>query len=340
MLAIIFALLRPFRVGWPIMLIIAAFALAGLGLRRAQEGKSTKLAVPMSPQDTVQAKPSAQAKLVRFGSVEFASHTTPAAQAWMRGRELAKAGKPGEAIAHLEQALVLLAKTEDKQVSAYELYRDLGAAYLLTQQAAPAIKHLTKALDLRPQSVEVLNLRAAAYAADERWRRATHDLELYLKLRPNSDTAWVNLGAVADKRGQHDKALKAYQRALALQPNNEQAQLGQATMQARLGLYQSALPVLERLAATHPNELAYQMNCALAHYHTESLKAAVDGFTKVLRLDNGNTEALTLRGISNYRLGNQYGACRDWTKAASLGDSDATKALKKYCKAALIGRAV
>lgn len=80
-----------------------------------------------------------------------------------------------------------------------------------------------------------------------------------------------------------------------------------------------------------PNNKAYQLNKALALYHTESLTAAVESFTKVLTLDKGNTQALTLRGVCYYRLRNTYAACRDWTKSASLGDDEATEALKKYC---------
>lgn len=334
---IVSLLLRPFKLGWALWLIIGAFALAGFGLKRIQEAKPKRLAVPVEQEelrDSTFNKPAAAAKAVLFQS------PTPALQAWQRGREMALAGKPGDAIPYLEKAIALAKAEASKDAPLYEFYRDLGAAYVLTNQGELAVEPLKKALDLKPNSVEILNLRANAYAQQEKWRRAMRDLEQYLKQRPNSDTAWVNLGAVAEKRGQYQNAMEAYEKALALKPQNEQAQLGKATLQARMGLYQAALPMLEKLAQLHPNEVPYQMNRALALYHTESLTAAVDGFTKVLKLDNGNAEALTLRGVAHYRLGNQYGACRDWTKAASLGDSDASKALKKYCKNGVGGRVV
>lgn len=250
-------------------------------------------------------------------------------QYWHKGRALALAGKPLEAVPFLERAMQLL--PTHGRLEHHELLRDLGAAYVLTGQHDLGIKVLSEALDAKPTSTELLNLRAAAYSAEGRYRKATKDLTRCTELNPKSDTVWVNLGSVLESREKYQEAVDAYNKALDINPASAPAQLGKATMQARLGLYQDALPTLEKLAADKPTSLPYQLNLALAYYHTESLTAAAEAFGKVLKIDASNVEALTLRGITFYRLGNNYSACRDWTKAASLGDKEATSALKKYC---------
>lgn len=248
-------------------------------------------------------------------------------QAWLEGRKLAHQGRFGEAI-----PLLRLAAMSNSADPLAERYRDLGAAYLLNGQADEAVNWLNYAQDIMPSDMAIMQLRATAYANLGKLRKASKILKKCAETSPKNDTIWVNLGSLYEKRERYDEAEEAYTNAQSINPDNLKALTGRATLMARRSHYQDALPIFEDLARKLPEDKAVQLNRALALYNTESLTAAAEGFTRVVKLDKGNTQALTLRGVCYYRLRNQFAACRDWTKAASLGDKDAIKALKEHCE--------
>lgn len=252
-------------------------------------------------------------------------------QAWLDGRKLAQQGKFGEAIPLLRYAAM-----SNANAPLSERYRDLGAAYLLNGQPEEAINWLNDAQDLEKDNLSIMQLRASAYGSIGKLRKACRILRTCTDHAPKNDTLWVNLGSLYEKRERYQDAEDAYTRAQDINPDNLKALTGRATLMARNGHYQDALPLLDNLAKRLPEDKAVQLNRALALYNTESLTAAAEGFTRVVKLDRGHTLALTLRGVCYYRLRNQFAACRDWTKAASLGDRDAIKALKEHCEKATL----
>jgi tetratricopeptide (TPR) repeat protein len=256
-------------------------------------------------------------------------------------------GKFGEAIPFLRAAKADAEKgylPENKTAEATDYYfqtnRDLGAALLMNGESKPAVETLSAALAVKPTDLACLNLRASAYGQLRKWRKAIKDIDAYLAIRPKSDTAWINKGSLLEKRGKYKDAALAYDQALVYNPLSKSAMFGRATLLARKGQYQDALPDLDRLAKAEPTNKAFQLNFALGLYNTENLSAAVDAFTKVIALERSNTQALTLRGVCYFRQRNQFASCRDWTKAASLGDKEAIKALKKYCNNPPLGKII
>ncbi len=308
--------------------LIIGIILTGSGMTYAQQNQTTSPLASTTP-------PSSQTAQ-RLGKQP---------DALSKGRSLAQSGKFGQAIPFLnhavQQAELAFSVAKKQRTNPQDLLttlqqcyvtsRDLGAAYVLNGEPKLGIIQLNKALKAKPKDPSTLQLRATAYTNLGKWRRANRDLDNYLLQRPNSDTAWVNKGSVMERREKYAEAGASYEKALVINPNSLPAQFGLATLLARQARYQEALPILAAMVQQDPNNKAYQLNKALALYHTESLTAAVESFTKVLTLDKGNTQALTLRGVCYYRLRNAYAACRDWTKSASLGDDEATEALKKYC---------
>lgn len=59
---------------------------------------------------------------------------------------------------------------------------------------------------------------------------------------------------------------------------------------------------------------------------------ALEYFNKVYRGDPQNVDILFNRALANYKLGNLNKACRDWSRAAKLGDIESSELLKKHCE--------
>ena len=60
-------------------------------------------------------------------------------------------------------------------------------------------------------------------------------------------------------------------------------------------------------------------------------KKAETDLTKAIELGENDPVIYYLRGMSRRFLDNNKGACKDWKKAAELGDKDSEKLLNKYC---------
>lgn len=59
---------------------------------------------------------------------------------------------------------------------------------------------------------------------------------------------------------------------------------------------------------------------------------AVKDYNKAIELNPNDVDAYNNRGILKYEIGNQSGACEDWSKAGELGEMRAYELIKEYCK--------
>lgn len=58
---------------------------------------------------------------------------------------------------------------------------------------------------------------------------------------------------------------------------------------------------------------------------------AVGDYTKAIEINPNDGGSYRNRGIAKNEIGDMKGACEDWRKAASLGESDTAKWVEDYC---------
>ena len=63
----------------------------------------------------------------------------------------------------------------------------------------------------------------------------------------------------------------------------------------------------------------------------EDREGAISDYTKAIEVDPKVSEFYFDRGDVQYNSGNLKSACKDWKKAAELGNEDAKEQLEKYC---------
>lgn len=146
----------------------------------------------------------------------------------------------------------------------------------------------------------VLPFSAKTFLENRYWADALALYERDAALRPYSAYPHAYAGITYFNSGSHEEAINAFKRAEAVEPENLYVQKMLATIYGSLGEYDNAM---------------------------EHAK-------KMLRLDNGNTEALFLTGVSYYKKGLIKEAAAEFSKAAcsnrdGIYSERSKKALKK-----------
>lgn len=138
-----------------------------------------------------------------------------------RGQELARSGKPDEALAEFDQALA---------ADPYNIQALYGRGLIYQGQGRhqQAVEDFTAASGLSPQKAEPLLGRATSYLALDKAKQAAADVDEAVQADPNSAAAWNVRGQVYERLGEKAKAAASYNRALALRPRDEGARNGLA----------------------------------------------------------------------------------------------------------------
>ena len=88
------------------------------------------------------------------------------------------------------------------------------------------------------------------------------------------------------------------------------------------------------LSGIEGTENAFEVNYQRAVEALEKgdYESALPYFDKVYRGDPQNIDILSKRALTNFKLGNLNKACKDWSRAAKLGDKESSELRKKHCK--------
>lgn len=134
---------------------------------------------------------------------------------------LLREGRPGEAVPLLE--MLLSARPDDAEV----LY-NLGMAESDLGDLAPAVRHLSRAVEHDPTNVNALVALALAQLRDGREDEAERNLRQAVAREPENGDAHRNLGALLGNQGRLRDALPHFREAARLLPEDPKAVLGLA----------------------------------------------------------------------------------------------------------------
>ncbi len=138
-----------------------------------------------------------------------------------------------------------------------------------------ALSDLNRALELRPQVADVLDLRARVYRRQDRLELALADWAAALAIDPYDPTILRNRGSALWDEGRHEEALADYDKALVYGGNDH----GLRAARGRLHLYalknyDLAAADLERATQLAPNNANHWYNYSVALYHTRDCAIA------------------------------------------------------------------
>jgi tetratricopeptide (TPR) repeat protein len=172
----------------------------------------------LSPSSDKEASPNAAA----------AATGADAQAATTRGQVLARSGKPEEALAEFDRAIVI-----DPHYA--EALYNRGLLYQSKKQHQQAIDDFTSANGLTPQRAEPLLARAISYLAIDKAREAATDLDEAAQADPQNAQIWTTRGLAYERLGDKTKAADCYSRAISIRPKDEAARSGLARVGGRAG---------------------------------------------------------------------------------------------------------
>jgi tetratricopeptide (TPR) repeat protein len=154
------------------------------------------------------------------------------------GVDLARRGKPQEAIAEYEEALRIKADYAEAQ-------NNLGTALHDQGRDAEAVDHLRLALANVPESAAIrLNL-GNALAGSGQADAALAEYDRALRLQPDAADVHRNMGNLLHRLGRNDEAVSHFQRAVEQRPDDASVRLGLATALTGAGKFDAALQQFE-----------------------------------------------------------------------------------------------
>ncbi|NHJ47944.1 MAG: tetratricopeptide repeat protein [Asgard group archaeon] len=111
-------------------------------------------------------------------------------------------------------------KDIDKITDVDELIK-LSREYIENQQFDEGIKFVTKALELKPDDLNILNSMGFAYGRSGNYEEAIKYYKKALEIEPNFQKALGNLGHVYEMQEKFEEAIEYYERSLEAKPEDE-----------------------------------------------------------------------------------------------------------------------
>lgn len=114
-----------------------------------------------------------------------------------------------------------------------------------------------------------------------------------LEETPNDASVTANLGAIMQKQGNFDEALRYYSKAEYLDPSNVNTRINVGTLYQQKGDYKTAITAYDSVLILYPDNIQANINKAQCLYKLGDNKGALDIYKKILAKEPNNEIAQT-----------------------------------------------
>jgi Tfp pilus assembly protein PilF len=152
----------------------------------------------------------------------------------------------------------LYGETIKTDPDSYIMHMNLAISLLETRNLAEAEKELDYALQLKPDSANVLNALGCVYLDQGRLPEAAQTLQKAISLRPDWSDPHFNYGRVLQKLGSSNEAMTEFRTAVRVGPLNASAHLTLADALKERGDEREAEAEYRKSLELHPNLHAQQ----------------------------------------------------------------------------------
>ena len=194
-----------------------------------------------------------------------------------KGASLLGAGKVDAAISVFKKAIII-----DPKLAAAHF--DLALAYQQKGDAAKIISYLKRAIKLKPNDYEALNLLGHYYNTQKKLDLALSAFEKAIKLNPMLAEGYYNLGVVLMQKGRNDEALANYKKSMKIFPDNSIVLNNIGVTLENMGRPLAALKYFQKSLKLNPKNANALCNTG-AYWVGINPRKAAEFFKKALETD-------------------------------------------------------
>lgn len=235
---------------------------------------------------------------------------------WMAHNNLAEAlahaGRPADAVPHLEAALKIKPDLPEAENNWGDDLRLLG-------HANEAIPHLEHALALQPKFAEAHNNLGAALMEAGRPAEGIAHFEASIRLRPDYALAHFNLGLALASNGRPADAIAHFAEAVRIEPTYAEAEVDWGVALTLTNRFAEAVPHFERALQLEPGNARAHNNYGRALATANRYDEAITHYKKALELDSTNPEPHYNLALALHQLGRNSEAQQEYEEARRLG---------------------
>jgi predicted O-linked N-acetylglucosamine transferase (SPINDLY family) len=204
-------------------------------------------------------------------------------------------GRPEEAIAHYDRALVL------KPDFANGWY-NLGLVFHRLGLQGESLVCIDRALELEPHYAEALNVRGSSLRSLGRPLDALDSYDRALAANPQMAEVWNNRGNILRELLRFAEARDSYEKAIAINPNFAEAHNGHGGVLTNMRDFEGAFASLQRALAIKPDYPEAIANRAAIWLDLSRTEQAVVDYDMALSQAPGLAEAWIGRGNAQHQL--------------------------------------
>jgi tetratricopeptide (TPR) repeat protein len=162
-----------------------------------------------------------------------------------------------------------------------------------------AIEAYERALEIRPNLMNVYRTVAGAYEQLGRVEQAVSTLEEAAVANPGSPDPWIGLAELYERQNNTEAAVDAYRQAVAAAPDNPNLRLTLANALESAGRANEALMVIQDATLMNPEEPALRQNLAFMYQQLEMYpEALAEAQAAAMLAPNDPTSQLMIGDIS------------------------------------------
>lgn len=134
------------------------------------------------------------------------------------------------------------------------LLSNRGYVLLVWELYEEALRNFSKALEIKPDYVHALALKAAAYEGLHEFAKAANTYRRVLQLEPGHAKAWNSLGVCLRELSNEEEAIQCYEKSIKSDPNFTDPLFNLAALHSSRREYAKALLYVSRLLEIDPHD--------------------------------------------------------------------------------------
>ncbi len=209
---------------------------------------------------------------------------------------------------------------------------DRGKEKLRVKDYKGALEELNKAIEMNPNDVTSLNLRALTKFELGKGQEALEDYDKVVALNPKAFFVYSNRANAKLLLKDYTGAIADLDMAIKLNPQSSVEYNNRGAAKFDTGDFNGAIKDLTTSLQFNPkNDKAWALK-ATAKYNLGDYNGAVNDFDKTLELNPKDSLAFFKRGLSKLQLGLGEQGCKDLKEALKLGYKEADEYINKFCR--------